>query len=591
MSATTLAWSAVWIVLALLAGARLWRLTSSGEPLAENLDGFRWLAVAALCAGFGGVLQQASGGLVGGAPPLRVADLVSLAALPVLVIGLVTVTIGRDGGPADPEAGRWRVGQDSLPRFWPPTRGMLVDAALFAVSMFAICVAIAFGPDFVAAGTGAGTFALYLIRPAADLAVLGFVLPLVPRSPRLALLPVLALAALTLADVLAVAQRSSGAAPGLGSHLALTAALCLLVATPVPRVDLAREADRSHVASWRSAMGWLAGARMAGPTAALAAAVVVAGLTIFGQPTATRALAITGTLVVVLMVIRLAWFTTRAVTVTASVQASDWVFHSLADSTSDTVIVCDCAGRIEYVSPAAAEFGYRRDELTGSMLSDLLHPDDRPAAIRAAATTMHGRPGTATFSGRVKAADGSWRQVGATLSRYGQPGEPGRLLVACHDDSELAALRRQLNQLTFHDGVTGLPNRAYLEDRVKQVREGTVAAILIGLDEESLLADLGSQPGEGLVLAQAGRRLRVSAPPGAVVARWSRDQFAVLAGEPATELDPAQAAELAGRLAESIAAEPFAVAGREIWMTASVGLATSRAAEADQVLGWARRRW
>ena len=77
------------------------------------------------------------------------------------------------------------------------------------------------------------------------------------------------------------------------------------------------------------------------------------------------------------------------------------------------------------------------------------------------AAVVSGEPG--------KAADGSWRQVGATLSRYGQPGEPGRLLVACHDDSELAALRRQLNQLTFHDGVTGLPNRAYLEDRVKQV--------------------------------------------------------------------------------------------------------------------------
>jgi hypothetical protein len=71
------------------------------------------------------------------------------------------------------------------------------------------------------------------------------------------------------------------------------------------------------VASWRSAMGWLAGARMAGPAAALAAAVVIGAMTVFGHPTATRALAITGTLVVVLMVIRLAWFTTRAVTVTA----------------------------------------------------------------------------------------------------------------------------------------------------------------------------------------------------------------------------------------------------------------------------------
>jgi hypothetical protein len=66
MSAATLAWSAAWIVLSALATARLWRLTSAREPLAENGYGFRWLAAAALCAGLGGTLQQTSGGLLGG---------------------------------------------------------------------------------------------------------------------------------------------------------------------------------------------------------------------------------------------------------------------------------------------------------------------------------------------------------------------------------------------------------------------------------------------------------------------------------------------------------------------------------------------
>ena len=614
MSAATLAWSAVWLALSALASVRLWRLPSSGSQLAENDLGFRWLAAAALAAGVGGTLQQAFGGLTGGPEPLRLADLVSLAVLPALVIGLVMVTFGRDGGPAGATPARWRVGQDSLPRFWPPTKGMLVDAALFAVSVFLICLAVAFGPDYITSGSGPGAFSLDLIRPVADLAALGFVLPLVPRSPRLALMPVLALAALTIADVLAVAQRSSDAYPGTGAHLALAVALCLLAATPAPQADVTPDASRTGVVSWRSAMGWLAGARMAGPAAALAAAVVVSALVLFGHPHGLRALAVTGALVVVLMVIRLAWFTSRAVTVTASVQASDWVFHSLADSTSDTVLVCDCTGTIEYVSPAVAEFGYRREDLTGTALSDLVHPDDRSAAIRAATTTLHSSPGTATFSGRVKAADGTWRQAGATLSRYGQPGEPSRLLVACHDDSELAALRRELTQLTFHDGVTGLPNRAYLEDRVKHLNQGTVAAIMIGLDEEPVVADLGSQPGESLVLAQAGRRLRAAVPPGAVVARWGSDQFAVLlsaetaegipaepgipaeAGVPAEAGDSVeagdsaertcvQAAELGARLAGAIAGEPFSVGGRDVWMTASLGVAASLTAEAEQLLG------
>jgi diguanylate cyclase (GGDEF)-like protein/PAS domain S-box-containing protein len=591
MNLATLAWSATWIVLSCLAAARFWRLAGAGQPLAENAYGFRWLAAASLGFGVAGTLEQNSGGLIGGPPPLRLADLVGLAAVLALIIGLVLVTVGREGKRIEVPPSRWRITREDLPRFWPPTKGMLVDAALFAVSMFAICLVVTFGPDYVASGAAPGGFALDLIRPVVELAALGLVLPLVPRSPGLALMPVLALAAVAFGDILAVAQRSADAYPGAGSHVALAAGLCLLVLTPTSAAagrDWLADGGQSPVGSLRRAMAWLAGARMAGPAAALSAAVIIAVLSMISHPVDIRAVAVTGASVVVLLVIRLAWFTTRAVTVTASAHVSDWVFHSLADSTSDTVLVCDDGGRIEYVSPAAAQFGYRSEDLTGTCLADLVHPDDRAAAVRAAEAALHGGPGTATFSGRAKAADGSWRQVGAALSRYGPPGEPAGLLVACHDDSELAALRRELTQLTFHDGVTGLPNRAYLEDRVKQLRhleQGKVAAILICLDEEPLVADLGSQPGENLVLAQAGRRLRAAVPPEAVVARWGSDQFAVLTSETAPDADPVQAAELAGRLAASIAAEPFSVANREVWMTASIGVAASHAAQADQVLG------
>jgi len=600
MSSATLAWSTAWILLSALASMRLWRLTSFPEQFAKN--GYRWLAVAVLCLGVGGTVQQAFGGLIGGPSPLRFADLISLAALPALVIGLVTITADRS------EQGR------AAPS-WPPTRGMLVDGSLFAVSLFAIGLVTMFGPDYVAAGTGFGGFALDLIRPVADLAALGLVLPLIPRSPRLTTLPVLALAALTVADSLAVAQRAAGTDPGVGSHLALAAALCFVAAIPGPnsgrdsaagaspqsQAGQAHEVGQPGSGSWRLAIAWLAGARMAGPAAALAAAVVVAALAVFSHPATMQAVAVTGAIVVVLLVIRLAWFTTRAVTVTASEQASERAFHSLAASTSDTVLICDAGGLIEYVSPAIAEFGYGRDELAGTGLVDIVHPDDRSAGLLAAVTALEGVSGTATFTGRVRAADGSWRQVSATLSRYGQTAEQPRLLVACHDESELAALRRELTQLTFHDGLTGLPNRTYLEDLVKSLspsgdqpsgdQGGGVAAILVSLDEDPLTADLGSQPGESLVFAQAGRRLRAVAPPGAIVARWGGDQFAILIGETGSGdqgvADPAQVTDLAEHLAGAIADEPFSVAAKDIRMTASVGVAMAGAADSDQVLGHA----
>ena len=78
------------------------------------------------------------------------------------------------------------------------------------------------------------------------------------------------------------------------------------------------------------------------------------------------------------------------------------------------------------------------------------------------------------------------------------------------------------------------------------------------------------EPGENLVVAQAGRRLRAAARAGAVVARWASDQFAVLVDDlgaagvaDAGVISTGPVAELAERLTEAIGDEPFSVADKE----------------------------
>jgi diguanylate cyclase (GGDEF)-like protein/PAS domain S-box-containing protein len=598
VNSATLAWSTVWIVLTAVAAGRLWRMSGSPELFVKN--GYRWLAAAALCIGLGATVQQVFDAVISGAATLRAADLISLAALPALVIGLATLTARRVSGESGAgQLGRWRRHFDAASRVWPPTSGSVLDGALVSVSLFAIFLVTTFGPDYLRSGSGIVSFAFDLARPVADLAALCLVLALVPRDPRLTLWPGLSLAAITLGDASAVASRSSGLLPGTGPHLAIVAGLALLAATPAPSA-ISADAEASPV---RLAASWSAAVRTAGPVAAVVAVVVIAGLATFGHPVAMPAVAITGAVVVILLVIRLVLFASQASTVAASAYASDSVFRTLADSISDTVLICDREGLIEYVSPAG-EFGYDHDQIVGTQLADIVHPDDRGPGVRAALTALRNDSGSSVFTGRIRGADGSWRQVTATLSRYNQPGESPALLIACHDDSEVAALRRQLTQVTFHDGLTGLPNRAYLEERIKDLRHrldqladetvssagtGSVTAILIGLDAGMLVPDLAGQPGESLVLAQAGRRLRAAAPPGAIVARWGGDQFAVLLRDysPADQLS--DGADLAGETAEQlaavIAAEPFSLAASELSMTASIGVATAPADDADQVLG------
>src|SRR5215467_4172610 len=132
-----MAWSAAWGLIAVLACARLLRVP--GQPERSVQNGYRWIAVAAVCLAAGAIVQQAFGGLVGGASPLRLADLISLAALPALVIGLATLTAkfaagepgARGHGPAGARA----------------SMGTAVDSIVLIGALFVVLLVTLFGPD------------------------------------------------------------------------------------------------------------------------------------------------------------------------------------------------------------------------------------------------------------------------------------------------------------------------------------------------------------------------------------------------------------------------------------------------------------
>src|SRR5579875_2788237 len=123
------------------------------------------------------------------------------------------------------------------------------------------------------------------------------------------------------------------------------------------------------------------------------------------------------------------------------------------------------------------------------------------------------------FPCRVRAADGTWRHVESTVMRYRLPGERDQLLVTARDVSGQVALRQQVTHLTFHDGLTGLPNRAYVEERaadaLRRHGEGGKAragVIFLDLDRFTAVNDSVGHGAGDLVLAQAGRRLRAVVP-------------------------------------------------------------------------------
>ena len=81
-------------------------------------------------------------------------------------------------------------------------------------------------------------------------------------------------------------------------------------------------------------------------------------------------------------------------------------YRLLAERSPDIIIRYDTAGLIEYISPAAANYGYEPASLVGRNLADLLEPEERPRNDAFLADLAAGRP---TPTG----ADNVWRTVGA----------------------------------------------------------------------------------------------------------------------------------------------------------------------------------
>jgi len=559
---------------------------------AQGLRGYRWLAGAALlwCAGL--IAEQVES-LPSG---LSFADLPSLLAVAAAAIGVLVLCgngPGSDGqasispaaGADDTGLGGGRDGtaeaRDITAADGPQPSVLpgLADGYVMAVALLVIGWVALFGGEFHHSGARPGSFLVDLVHPLADLAVLGALLPMVTAAWRRATLPFLALLAVAVSDSLGVGQRVNG------GHVSLAAQLVAVLAAVLLGLAPWSEAAPRISAAARVRLPGMAHAGAATVIAALTACVATVAVMLNGlvdAPSAGLALVVAGGAGVLVLAARIFMLVRENGIVLSIWRESSRNLRELASRTSDVVLVCDLLGTIRYASPAVVSYGYPPAELEGQRLADIVHPQDRQAAVAAIrlelAASADGEASAGRFPCRVRAADGTWRHIEATALRYDVPGADGQMLVTVRDVSDQVALRQQVTHLTFHDGLTGLPNRAYVEERARDAMSAKTAAaagvIFLDLDRFTAVNDSVGHGAGDLVLAQAARRLRAIVPAHDTVARWGSDEFAVLIEQAATTQE---ISEVAGRLAGAVAAEPFRVAGQQIALTASVGVALSGA--------------
>lgn len=140
--------------------------------------------------------------------------------------------------------------------------------------------------------------------------------------------------------------------------------------------------------------------------------------------------------------------------------------------------------------------------------------------------------------------------------------------------AERERVEHQLSHQARHDALTGLPNRAFLLERLNAAisrmhEDGKLAILFMDLDRFKLVNDSSGHASGDQMLIQTAKRLEALLSEQGFAARLGGDEFAVLV-EGNCEM---QALESLANRIQSALSEPMWIAGRELFPTASIGIA------------------
>ncbi|MFN7664911.1 MAG: EAL domain-containing protein [Inhella sp.] len=255
------------------------------------------------------------------------------------------------------------------------------------------------------------------------------------------------------------------------------------------------------------------------------------------------------------------------------------LFSAVVEQSSDSFAVVDPGtGRfVEFNDSAPRNLGFTRAEFTALCMADIeADADAASQALRLAA--MCGEQ-PVRFDTQHRHRDGGVREVqmsGRGIEVHGQ-----RLIAAIwRDVTESRHAEQAIHRLSYYDGLTGLPNRHLLGDRVVQLLKRVTAAepaalLIVNLDRFHAINDaLGRAVGDE-VLREAARRLQTLPLHAASVMHLGADEFVLLLdderGRDAAETG-AQALRLAHATLRALQ-QPMHVNEHSMELRVSVGIA------------------
>jgi diguanylate cyclase (GGDEF)-like protein/PAS domain S-box-containing protein len=250
--------------------------------------------------------------------------------------------------------------------------------------------------------------------------------------------------------------------------------------------------------------------------------------------------------------------------------------RAVLEHSGAAIAVLDADGTVAMVNSAFERFsGFARTEVEGSSQWSQFMPiaDAERAAERR--RVLLAAPESGPRSGRFDFVTRDGRVCRASVAEAVLPGGE-RTVVSLVNISERQRVEDRLMFNAFHDGLTGLPNRLSLMDRVEsllnpppKVRRRGTALILLDVDRFKTVNDrFGPRIGD-LLLRSVNRRIEGAVTEIDTMARVGSDSFAVVLHPVDTREEAEAAAETINEALEA----PFTFGDHKVHCTASLGVA------------------
>jgi len=195
-------------------------------------------------------------------------------------------------------------------------------------------------------------------------------------------------------------------------------------------------------------------------------------------------------------------------------------------------------GKFQYNEHGAEMLGFEKNELDGefSTWKNLIYEEDKELIEQKLAEYFNGETDTFISEHRIKTKSGDiiWIRNIGRIVEVDQDGSPLRAIGVHINIDEYKKREKEIEFLSFHDELTGLYNRRYLENEIERLSESRkypVSIIVGDLDKLKKVNDtFGHKAGDEYIVNSA-RILESVVRNEDIVARTGGDEFVILLPE------------------------------------------------------------